>query len=480
MRPLVSSIVALAIAIAPFTAMASPEKSPHKPATTKVMRHEPGKKAEPDHRHKKFAKASAAKIEKAEKAAKIEKAEKAAKIEKAEKAEKGEKAEKADAPISHVRHTTKPAMKDGLKPVLHHAHGVEVGGAGHKEPKVEKGVAVIPASLASKPAHGKLTHVLHSTKVDAKPADLPKLPNPNATKASKAGAEKGARKPSEKKNDDGGDKDGKPGRDEETTDLVAPKTDAPKVDARKVDAPRVDAPRDGKAKIADAKAKLAAAKAACTKDPIEIIRGPEIDTFALTKCDGTIAPLAIEHLSVLVRPGSAARPTAPITELAKTKGNELARGVHRVDERLAMRIQSLAEHFTKAGSVVKLSVVSGYRPTSIGSMHATGRAIDFRIEGAKNEDVVAFCKTLTDTGCGYYPNSSFVHLDVRDPGAGHVSWIDASGPGETPRYVSTWPPRISHVSADKLEPASAKEPAAKLDREEASEPVDEHPAELPQ
>ena len=129
---------------------------------------------------------------------------------------------------------------------------------------------------------------------------------------------------------------------------------------------------------------------------------------------------------------------------------------------------------------MKLDVVSGYRPTSIGSMHATGRAIDFRLEGAKNEDVVAFCKTLTDTGCGFYPNSSFVHLDVRDPGAGHVSWIDASGPGESPRYVSTWPPQRVSSLPDKLEAASAKEPIAKPDGEETSEPVDEHPAELPQ
>ncbi|MDB4936533.1 MAG: Ribonuclease, partial [Labilithrix sp.] len=180
-----------------------------------------------------------------------------------------------------------------------------------------------------------------------------------------------------------------------------------------------------------------------------------------------------------IRPGSAARPTALIADLAKKKGAELAPGIHRVDERLAMRIQLLADHFGKAGSPVKLNVVSGYRPTSIGSMHATGRAIDFRVEGAKNEDVVAFCKTLADTGCGFYPNSSFVHLDVRDPGAGHVSWIDASGPGETPRYVSTWPPQVSKI-ADKLEPAGAKQPIEKLDKEETTEPVDEHPSELPQ
>jgi hypothetical protein len=32
---------------------------------------------------------------------------------------------------------------------------------------------------------------------------------------------------------------------------------------------------------------------------------------------------------------------------------------------------------------------------------------------------------------GYYPNSTFVHLDVRDTPA---TWIDYSKPGEPPRY----------------------------------------------
>ena len=110
-------------------------------------------------------------------------------------------------------------------------------------------------------------------------------------------------------------------------------------------------------------------------------------------------------------------------------------------------------------------------------MHATGRAIDFRIEGTKNEDVVAFCKTLTDTGCGFYPNSSFVHLDVRDPGAGHVSWIDASGPGETPHYVTAWPPKSakSPEGPEGLEPASATQPVE--DKDGMPEAVDAHPGE---
>src|SRR4029078_12850254 len=91
---------------------------------------------------------------------------------------------------------------------------------------------------------------------------------------------------------------------------------------------------------------------------------------------------------------------------------------------------------------------------------------------AKTEDVFAFCTTLSDTGCGYYPNSSFVHLDVRDPGAGHVTWIDASGPGESPRYGSAWPPQDPPARHK-----SAEECPAKLDKD-APTVVDEHPAQV--
>jgi Bacterial protein of unknown function (DUF882) len=443
MKPVVSSIVALAIAIAPFAAMASPETSADKPNAAKVMKqHHPHKKAD--------------------------------KTTKVDKVDKGDKDDKDEA-VRRVHHSGKAI----LKPVLHHAHNADVGGAGHKEPKVEKGVAVIPASLSSKVTHGKTA----SHKAEAKPAPMPKLPNPNATKASRSGNEKGARKSAEKKADDGGDNDGKPGRDEDFKDLVARirgqhelKSDIePKAD------PKIE-PSESKAKIRHEGGKPRRASVTippCAKDPIEIIRGPEIDKFELTKCDGTLAPLAVEHLSVAIRPGSAARPVAPLLELAKKKGAELAHGVHRVDERLATRIQALADHFAKPGTPLKFSVVSGIRPTSIGSMHATGRAIDFRLEGTKNEDVVAFCKTLTDTGCGYYPNSSFVHLDVRDLGAGQVSWIDASGPGETPRYVTSWPPPSkSSEKADRLEPVSAKLPLE--DQDGMREAASAHPGDSPQ
>ncbi len=216
----------------------------------------------------------------------------------------------------------------------------------------------------------------------------------------------------------------------------------------------------------------------CSKEPVEIERGSEIETFELTGCDGSIAPMAVDRLSILVRPGNAARPTTPLAELSKKKGADLAKGIKRIDPGLVTRLQAIADHFHKKGQTTKISVVSGYRPASVGSLHQTGRAMDFHVEGVKNEDVVAFCKTLNDTGCGYYPNSSFVHVDVREAGAGHVSWIDASGPGETPRYVASWPPPEPPKADEPAEePKAVENTSMRTTTDTPPEPVDEHPAE---
>jgi hypothetical protein len=235
----------------------------------------------------------------------------------------------------------------------------------------------------------------------------------------------------------------------------------------KIIAPASGAAAEPKSKL---RAKIAA-KPPCMHEGVEFIRGQEAETFSLTRCDGSVAPLAVEKLSVLARPDSAAIPKS-IEALAKAKGPDIAPGVRRVDPGLVSRVEAITEHFSKAGPA-KVSIISGYRPMSSGSYHATAQALDMRIEGVPNEAVVEFCKTLSDTGCGYYPNSSFVHVDVRQPGTGHVAWIDASGPGEAPRYVASWPPPPDPdvKVADKTENVIEK-----LDKELPPLPVDEHPA----
>ncbi len=422
MKPVVTSLVALALAIAPLAAWAAPGTSPSheaKPAAAKVVKHAAKKGG-------KVAKHKDAKLDSHEKPG-----------------------------VVQVKHTSR---KTGKLVQVHHAHDVDVSGPGHKEPKGHG--AIVPASMSTKSAHLKPV----VAKEPIKKTELPSLPNPSAGKPGKGGAEKG-KKASSKKADEK-KSDGEPARDEDFAELVAR--------IRGISNPSAAPPSDA-ADEAPAKGKRTSKP--CAKDPVEVIRGPEVERFSLATCDGKIAPLAAVHLSILTRPGGAARPTMPVAELAKAAANksEIAPGIRRIEDRLVANLSSVVDHFAKDGVPPKVSIVSGYRPTSIGSMHQTGRAIDFRLEGVRNEDVVSFCKTLEDSGCGFYPNSSFVHMDVRDRGAGHVTWIDASGPGETPRYVESWPPPAPPTARSKrdvLETTSARH----KDDVDASEPVDEHPA----
>ncbi len=103
----------------------------------------------------------------------------------------------------------------------------------------------------------------------------------------------------------------------------------------------------------------------------------------------------------------------------------------RIDSALIRLIASISDKFGGR----ELRIVSGYRTKSFvaASQHKKGRALDFSIPGIPNEVLRDYLRTLDDVGVGYYPNSSFVHLDVR----GYNSyWIDYAGPGEAPRKSS--------------------------------------------
>jgi hypothetical protein len=205
------------------------------------------------------------------------------------------------------------------------------------------------------------------------------------------------------------------------------------------------------------------------KAAVEIVAGDEKETLSLEKCDGEAIPGSVDKLSVLGRPHGMARPkeinSAP-------HAIEVAPGIHRLDARLALRLETMVDHFRKDGETTKIVLISGIKAKNAGSYHASGRALDFRIEGADDEAVASFCKTMPDTGCGFYPNAGFVHMDVRDPGAGHVAWIDISKPGEEPKYVTAWPlnekkeeakPSEAPKEVAKAEAPASREPAVKIE-----------------
>ncbi len=58
----------------------------------------------------------------------------------------------------------------------------------------------------------------------------------------------------------------------------------------------------------------------CTRPTVEVVSGADTATFSLTRCDGTPAPLAVDQLSILARPGSAPKPKQPLEALAKSQG----------------------------------------------------------------------------------------------------------------------------------------------------------------
>jgi hypothetical protein len=196
--------------------------------------------------------------------------------------------------------------------------------------------------------------------------------------------------------------------------------------------------------------------APCAKMPVEVVAGPESAKLSLARCDAEPSAAAIDELSILSRPAAVARPSEPIDVLVKKHGPELAPGVRRLDGRLVDRLRRVVDHFAKDGDTTRLDIVSGFRPRGSGSFHSSGRALDFRIEGVKNEALVSFCKTLPDTGCGFYPNNVFVHMDVRDEGVGHVAWVDTAGPTDAPReaaHAAAAPAPVAQIDTAVVTPA---------------------------
>lgn len=106
---------------------------------------------------------------------------------------------------------------------------------------------------------------------------------------------------------------------------------------------------------------------------------------------------------------------------------------HPIDPKLVQLVAQVSDHF--GGRPIE--IISGFRPKTLTqytphSNHNVGKAIDMRIPGVPNEVLRDHCRTYKNTGVGYYPNSLFVHFDVRSKS---TFWIDLSKPGEPPKYV---------------------------------------------
>lgn len=240
------------------------------------------------------------------------------------------------------------------------------------------------------------------------------------------------------------------------------------------------------------------ARRQCLRPAVTIrrLRGGDLPTWtgALTDCSGRPTLRAMAALGLLAQPGRPSRmdlpaavatlrrlaPAAglslsddvPVTTSTSRRGRSRNRGAasatttasattvprdpHTHDPvielseharaphpRLVQLLQAVMDRFP--GRMVE--IVSGYRPGDGASRHAHARALDLRLRGVRYEELRDFARTLPDAGVGYYPNSVFVHLDVRDPSEGRAFWADYSGPGERPRY-GAWPPADQDVQRE--------------------------------
>lgn len=138
---------------------------------------------------------------------------------------------------------------------------------------------------------------------------------------------------------------------------------------------------------------------------------------------------------------------------------------HAIDPRLLRQLALVSDHF--GGRVVE--VISGFRPMRRGqhtahSNHNVGHAVDFRVRGVPNRVTRDFCRTLPNTGCGFYPRSVFIHMDVRSSSA---YWVDWSRPGQRPMYgrEDRPPPEPSRTSAPARDDTAAAMPPAGADPE---------------
>jgi uncharacterized protein YcbK (DUF882 family) len=124
---------------------------------------------------------------------------------------------------------------------------------------------------------------------------------------------------------------------------------------------------------------------------------------------------------------------------------------HAMNPRLVRLLYQTGRHWPGE----RIEVVSGYRSPTVAknprSPHMKGLACDFRVVGVKNTELRDYLRrNMQKVGVGYYPNSSFVHLDVRKDRS--AFWIDYSGPGERAVYSQTPADDLKTGRADSYHP----------------------------
>lgn len=158
-------------------------------------------------------------------------------------------------------------------------------------------------------------------------------------------------------------------------------------------------------------------------------RAREAQEMSLARCDGSPNLAVLDEFSVHVRPRGARIPGPGATLRRSEAEGFVGRDIRRFDPRVLSRLQEVAERWPDK----RIIVVSAYRPGArVGSRHHHAQAIDIRVEGVHRAEVAEFARALPETGVGFYPSSTFTHIDVR---VRPSFWVDSSEPGQRSRYV---------------------------------------------
>jgi uncharacterized protein YcbK (DUF882 family) len=158
---------------------------------------------------------------------------------------------------------------------------------------------------------------------------------------------------------------------------------------------------------------------------------------------------------------------------------------HAMNPRLVRLLYQTGRHWPGR----RVEVISGYRHPTVAknphSPHMKGLACDIHVAGVTNQELRDYLrKSFQKVGVGYYPNSSFVHLDVRKDRS--AFWIDYSGPGERAMYSEKPGDDLKSGRADQVHPTKigadwANDGDGQNGEESAgtSDGVDRHPGEAP-
>lgn len=129
------------------------------------------------------------------------------------------------------------------------------------------------------------------------------------------------------------------------------------------------------------------------------------------------------------------KPDGAFDDAALAKLDELFRctrtgEVRAVKAELYEQLSRIYDHFEGK----RVDLVSGFRfAERSSSRHFHASAMDIRIKDVSIYEMKKFAESLDggNMGIGIYPNSGFVHVDVRAPGEPSYRWTDRSGAGSS-------------------------------------------------